>query len=89
MMHNPHYNPDHLLDILQKFLGIQSDRQLTARLGRHPSQLCRIRKRQIPVTAELLVSMHEETGLAVRQLMALMGDFREHSGASARHPSGS
>jgi plasmid maintenance system antidote protein VapI len=86
MITNPHYNPDHLLDMLKTLLDTHSDRHLAARLGRHPSQLSRIRKREIAVTADLLLSMHEETGLAVRQLRALMGDFREHSGRSAKHP---
>ena len=34
----------------------------------------------------LLISMHEETGLPLPQLRALMGDYREHTGASSKHP---
>jgi hypothetical protein len=46
------------------------------------------------VAPALLISMHEETGLplplplplSLRQLRALMGDYREHTGASSKHP---
>jgi hypothetical protein len=81
------YDSNHLLDIVKKFLELHLDRDLAARLGSHPSQISRIRQCHSAVTAELLLSMHEETGLAVNQLRALMGDFREHTGSSAKHPS--
>ncbi len=38
------------------------------------------------VAAALLIGMHEETGLSIRQLRALMGDYREHTEPSAKHP---
>lgn len=83
---NPHYDPDLLLDTLMRLLGARNDRQLASRLGVQPSQICKIRKRNLSVPASLLISMHEETGLSLRQLRALMGDYREHTGASAKHP---
>jgi hypothetical protein len=83
---NPHYDPDLLLDTLMRLLGVRNDRQLAIRLGVQPSQICKIRKRNLSVAASLLISMHEETGLSLRQLRALMGDYREHTGASAKHP---
>ncbi|KFC72663.1 helix-turn-helix domain-containing protein [Massilia sp. LC238] len=83
---NPHYDPDLLLDTLMSLLGARNDRQLASRLSVQPSQICKIRKRNVSVAASLLISMHEETGLSLRQLRALMGDYREHTGASAKHP---
>ncbi|MFC5550191.1 hypothetical protein [Massilia aerilata] len=83
---NPHYDPDTLLDTLTRLLGARNDRHLARLLSVQPSQICKVRKRRVSVAPALLISMHEETGLSLRQLRALMGDYREHSGASAKHP---
>jgi DNA-binding transcriptional regulator YdaS (Cro superfamily) len=83
---NPHYDPKALLDTLMQILGCRNDRQLANRLGVQPSQICKIGKRRVSVSPALLISMHEETGLSIRQLRALMGDYRVHTGASAKHP---
>jgi hypothetical protein len=84
---NPHYNPTRLLDTLMQLLGARNDRQLAMRLDVNPSQICKVRKRRLSVAPALLISMHEETGLTLRQLGALMGDYREYTGPSAKHPS--
>lgn len=81
---NPHYDPAILLDTLMHLLGARNDRQLATRLNVNPSQICKVRKRRLSVAPALLISMHEETGLTLRQLRALMGDYREHTGPSAR-----
>ena len=83
---NPHYDPAILLDTLMHLLGARNDRQLATRLNVNPSQICKVRKRRLSVAPALLISMHEETGLTLRQLRALMGDYREHTGPSARQP---
>jgi hypothetical protein len=83
---NPHYNPTLLLDTLMQLLGARNDRQLATRLDVNSSQICKVRKRRLSVAPALLISMHEETGLTLRQLRAVMGDYREHTGASAKHP---
>lgn len=86
MTDNPHYDPERLLDTLQHLLGARNDRQLATRLGTEPAQICKIRKRRVPVAAALLISMHEETDLSLRQLRALMGDYRPHTGPGSKHP---
>lgn len=83
---NPHYDPDALLDTLMRMLHARNDKMLAERLFVQPSQICKIRKRRIVVSPALLISMYEETGLTPRQLRALMGDYREHTGPSAKHP---
>ena len=83
---NPHYDPGALLDTLMYIFGAKNDRQLAHRLAIQPSQVCKVRKRRTSVASSLLIGMHEETGLSIRQLRALMGDYREHTGASATHP---
>lgn len=83
---NPHYDPEMLLDTIMRLLGARNDRQLATMLDVTPPQICKIRKRRLSVTPALLISMHEETDLTMRQLRALMGDYREHTGPSAKHP---
>jgi transcriptional regulator with XRE-family HTH domain len=86
MTDNPHYDPARLLDSLHDLLNVKNDRQLAARLGVEAAQICKIRKRRCPVSAALLISMHEETRIPLRQLRALMGDYRIHTGPKATHP---
>lgn len=86
MEENPHYNPETLLETLQSLLGAKNDRQLAIRLGVRPSQICKIKKRRLAVSSTLLISMHEETNMSLRQLRALMGDYRDNTGPTATHP---
>lgn len=86
MKNNPHYAPENLLDMLVRVLRVKNDRHLAARFGVLPSQICKIRKRRAPISAAFLINMHEETGLGLAVLRALMGDFRDHTGPSAKHP---
>ena len=86
MEENPHYDPEALLETLQALLGAKNDRQLAVRLGVQPSQICKIKKRRLAVSPTLLISMHEETNMSLRQLRALMGDYRDNTGPTAKHP---
>lgn len=86
MRNNPHYAPEKLLDMLVRVLRVKNDRQLAVRFGVLPSQICKIRKRLSPISADFLLNIHEETGLSLVVLRALMGDFRENTGPSAKHP---
>lgn len=86
MKNNPHYAPENLLDMLQQLLGLKNDRQLAERFGVLPSQICKIRKRKGVVSGAFLIRMHEETDLSIAVLRRLMGDYRESTAASAKHP---
>jgi len=86
MKNNPHYAPENFIDMLVRVLRVKNYRQLAARFGVAPSQICKIRKRRTPVSPAFLINVHEETGLSVSVLRGLMGDFRENTGPSAQHP---
>jgi len=86
MKNNPHYAPENLLNMLQQLLGLKNDRQLADRFGVKPSQICKIRHRKGVVSGAFLISMHEETDLSIAVLRGLMGDYRESTAASAKHP---
>jgi hypothetical protein len=83
---NPHYDPDRFLDTLQQVFNVKNDRKLALRLAVSPPLICKIRRNKIDTPDWLLIHLNEETSFSVRELRALMGDYREHSGPSARHP---
>jgi hypothetical protein len=87
MIDNPHYDPSPLLDTLLHVLNLRNDAQLARALDLGPPSVSKVRLRRSPVTAEILLRMHEESNIPIKELRALMGDFRPHSRPSAKHPS--
>jgi plasmid maintenance system antidote protein VapI len=81
------YNPSNLLDILRRKLVLPTDAALARTLEVAPPMLSKIRHRYLPVSASLLIRMHEVTGMSVRELRNIMGDRRckyRLSGAQGR-----
>lgn len=70
------YNPNPLLDALKSDLPGQQDMDLAAILGVTKSNISKIRNMHLGVTAEILLKMHEVSGLSIRELRCLMGDTR-------------
>lgn len=71
------YNPNHLLDFATKKLGLKNDAALARALEVCPPVISKVRNRHFPVGASLLIRLHEETDLSIRELRALMGDRRQ------------
>jgi hypothetical protein len=71
------YDPNNLLDTLIKTLGIKNDAALSRALEVAPPVISKIRHKILPVGPSLLIRMHEESGLSIRDLRNLMGDRRE------------
>jgi hypothetical protein len=70
------YDPNNLLDTLIKKLGIKNDAALSRVLEVAPPVISKIRHKTLPVGPNLLIRIHEETGLSIREIRALMGDQR-------------
>lgn len=70
------YNPNFLLDTISKSLAVKNDAALARRLRVNPSHISKVRHLTLPVTADLLISLHEESGMQIRDLRLLMGDRR-------------
>lgn len=70
------YDPNPLLDRLLKFAPDQSDTGLAAALGVTKSIISKIRNKHADISAEMLLNMHEMSGLSIRELRDLMGDTR-------------
>jgi hypothetical protein len=71
------YNPDNLLDALIDRLKLKNDADLSRLLAFPPPVISKIRHRRLAVGAPVLLSMHEETGLSIKELRMLMGDRRD------------
>ena len=71
------YDPSHLLDTLQATLKLKNDAALSRTLGLSPPVISKIRHRQIPVGASVLIRIHEVTHLSIAVLRGLMGDRRK------------
>ena len=70
------YNPDILLDVLMKNLRLKNDVALCRMLEVVPAVISKIRHRRLPVSAALLIRMHEISGHEITDLRYLMGDRR-------------
>ena len=72
------YQPEQLLDALRKCLKLKSDAALSLRLNVAPPVISKIRGHRMPVGPTLLLRMHEESEISIKDLRALMGDHRPH-----------
>jgi hypothetical protein len=70
------YDPDNLLNGLITRLNLENDAALSDALKVSPPVISHIRHRRVPVTACLLLRMHEVSELSLTDLRALMGDRR-------------
>ena len=84
MQNNPQYtapvqvfNANALLDAMLHQLGLKNDAALSRRLGVAPPVISRIRSGKLSVGASMLIRLHEESGLTIRELRDLMGDRRD------------
>lgn len=71
------YDPNRLLDRVRETLQLSNDAALARTLQILPPVLSKIRHRRTPVSASLLIRIHEETNLSIAELRALLGDRRQ------------
>lgn len=74
---NAIHDPNKLLDGVIHALNLTSDAALARMLEVQPPVLSKIRHRRTPVSASLLMRLHEETELSISELRQLMGDRRQ------------
>lgn len=70
------YDPNRMLDAVMDLLKVRTDAALSRMLDVSPPIISKIRHGRLAVGAAILVRLHEETGLPVRELRDLMGDRR-------------
>jgi hypothetical protein len=79
------YDPDQLLASLIGRLNLKNDAALSRALEVSPPVISKIRHRRLPVTASLLIRMHEVSALSIAELRQLMGDRRGKFRISDKH----
>ncbi|HEY0061474.1 MAG TPA: hypothetical protein VGC21_05095 [Telluria sp.] len=66
-------DPNKVLDAVMKKLNLKSDASLARVLAVIPPVISKIRHRTLPIGATILLRMHEENELSIRDLKSLMG----------------
>jgi plasmid maintenance system antidote protein VapI len=70
------YNPNRLLDSLLQSMQLKNDAALSRMLEVAPPVISKIRHQRLPVSASVLMRMHEVTNMSIGDLRFLMGDRR-------------
>ena len=78
------YSPEKLLDRLCTAVGARSYSALGRVIDVSPSVLSKVRHRRLAISGEILLRMHEKTGIPIRELRRWMGDNRRYF--SPLHP---
>lgn len=70
------YDPNRMLNAVIERLKLKNDAALCRVLEIQPPIVSKIRHGRVAVGASILIRLHEETGLNVRELREMMGDRR-------------
>lgn len=70
------YDPHPLLNAIRFAVSAKSDNDLAKALGITQGAMSKIRNKHKPVSAEVLLRMHDISGLSIRHMRTLMGDTR-------------
>jgi hypothetical protein len=65
--------PHSILDLAREKLDAKSDAVLAHMLGQEPSLISRVRNRKRPMSADLILAIHETTSIPVDQIKSMLG----------------
>jgi len=72
LLDQPGYNPNPLLDDVMSRFGLKNDAALSRALEVRPSDICKIRKQILPISASILIKVHEAADMSFNDLRKLM-----------------
>jgi len=81
----PQYDPNRLLNTIIRRFGLRNDSDLARFLEAQPSHISKLRNRRLRVSPELMIRIHELTGIGIREMRSLMGDNRRYCSLSRRN----
>lgn len=70
---SPSYTPNRLINRVAAMLELERDAHLARVLNVYPSDLSRMRSRQRFIDAEMMIRIHDVTGLSIEEIRELMG----------------
>ncbi len=70
------YSPDHFLNRLLRKMNLKNDAALARTLEVTPAIVSRIRNKKAPISANLLLMIHDVSDIAIPELRRMMGDSR-------------
>lgn len=65
--------PHSILDLAREKLDAKSDAVLAHMLGQEPSLISRVRNRKRPMSADLILAIHETASIPVDQIKSMLG----------------
>ena len=68
------YHPEAVLDTVIRQMGLKNDAELARALTVQPPVISKVRRRRTALSDGLLLRIHEESGLSIKELKALMGE---------------
>lgn len=71
-LQDTNYDPNGFIDWLHQVYNVRNDAQLARKMEMNPPQISKIRHRKLPVTAGMLIDVHEETGLPIMEIRKRM-----------------
>jgi len=81
----PQYDPNRLLNTIIRRFGLRNDSDLARFLEAQPSHISKLRNHRLRVSPELMIRIHELTGIGIREMRSLMGDNRRYCSLSRRN----
>ncbi len=72
------YAPERLIERLCSAVGARSYSALSRVIDISPSVLSKVRHRRLGVSSEILLRIHDATGIPIRELRRWMGDTRRY-----------
>jgi transcriptional regulator with XRE-family HTH domain len=73
---NSGYTPEVFVEDLMRRLGTKTRSSLARAVGVSPSVVSKIWHRRLAISSEILLQVHEATGIPIRELRRMMGDQR-------------
>jgi hypothetical protein len=81
-----HIKQSDLLNALIQHFGIKNDAALARVLELAPPMISKLRGQVLPISAFVLIRMHEVSGISIVELRGMMGDYRRKFGVSDDDP---
>jgi len=71
------YDPNRLFNHVIAWHSLKNDAHLSRFLTVAPPVICKVRRGRLPMGASLMIRLHEETGLTIREMRTIMQDRRQ------------